>query len=229
MTNKKILLLEDEPSIADNIIYALKTEGYEAIWTTTANEANQKLSEDNIALLILDVGLPDSNGFEFARELRKTNDIPLIFVTARSEEVDRIVGLELGADDYISKPFSPRELTARIRAVLRRTEKNDVSSQSKTINYGKFTLDEERHRITYLERTLDLSRYEHRILAVLVKRPGKVFSRGELMNRAWEEPDMSLERTVDSHVKSIRQKLRAINPDIEEIITHRGVGYSLKE
>ena len=227
-----ILVIEDEPSIADNITYALKTEGYLADWVTTGAEAEIKLLESSPSLIILDVGLPDVNGFDLAREIRKTFDVPIIFVTARSDEIDRIVGLELGADDYIVKPFSPRELTARVRAVLRRTEgqaDRESTVGDKILEYGPFKLDEERHKISFFGETLDLSRYEFRILAVLLKRPGKVFSRDELMNRAWEEPDMSLERTVDSHVKTIRQKLRSANSEDEAIITHRGIGYALKE
>lgn len=226
--NITILVVEDEPSISDNIIYALTTEGFSSQLCQTVTEADAYLESNSPDLILLDIGLPDENGFEFAKRLRKNSSIPIIFVTARAEEIDRILGLELGADDYVVKPFSPRELTARVKAVLRRSNTKEQESVA-TISYGDFLLDNERVLISYREENLELSRYEFRLLAILLKRPGRVYSREQLMQLAWEEPDMSLERTVDTHIKTIRQKLRKCNPDEELIITHRGIGYSLKE
>ncbi|MBI4864432.1 MAG: two-component system response regulator CreB [Candidatus Riflebacteria bacterium] len=231
-----ILLVEDEPSIAENISYALSTEGFAPRWCRTAGEAREALASTDVALIVLDVGLPDANGFELAREIRQAHDVPIIFVTARSSEIDRVVGLEIGADDYVVKPFSPRELTARVKAVLRR-----VKPGTRAVEPGPagprpgrqpampFTLDEARCRITCAGRPLELTRYEYRLLAALIRSPGQVFSRGQLMELAWEEPDVSLERTIDTHMKTIRQKLRAIDPGADPIQTHRGMGYSLKE
>ncbi|WP_321283801.1 two-component system response regulator CreB [uncultured Vibrio sp.] len=225
-----ILIVEDEPSIADNITYALSTEGYLCHWCASGREGVKVLETGQIDLIILDVGLPDVNGFDWARERRKTLDLPIIFVTARSNEIDRVVGLEIGGDDYVVKPFSPRELTARVRAVLRRVQGNrrgalpEVAASSPL-----FALDEARHRIAFQGLPLELSRYEFRLLRVLVLNPGRVYSREQLMEQVWDEPDMSLERTVDTHIKTLRQKLRAISPDEEWILTHRGVGYSFKE
>ena len=227
---KKILLVEDEPSIADNITYALSTDGFEPIWCSTGSEALHKLEEISISLIILDIGLPDINGFDLARTIRSNSDIPIIFLTARSDEIDRVAGLELGADDYIVKPFSPRELTARVRAVLRRTVNSDnVSSGNGKSQRLPFEVDENRYAITYYGEPLDLTRYEFRLLHLLISSPGRVYSRDQLMERVWEEPEMSLDRTVDTHIKTIRQKLKNVKPDEEAIITHRGIGYSLKE
>jgi two-component system catabolic regulation response regulator CreB len=221
----RILIVEDEPSIVDNIQYALETDGFETICFSAGIKALEYLDKEGVDLLVLDVGLPDINGFELCKDIRKRTNTPIIFLTARTDEVDRIVGLEIGADDYITKPFSPRELTARIKAVLRRMGR--VKEQSSESN--SFIVDESRRRITYLGKPLDLSRYEFNILKTFISRPGHVFSRDKLMDMAWEEPEASLDRTVDAHIKNIRAKLRNIEPGSDPIITHRGIGYSLKE
>jgi two-component system catabolic regulation response regulator CreB len=220
-----ILVVEDEAPIAETIVYALQTEGYEPVWKTTGREALEVLASRAVALVVLDVGLPDGNGFDFCREMQRRGRVPVIFLTARSSEVDRIVGLELGADDYVAKPFSPRELTARVRAVLRRSGAASVES---TIT-ADWSHDAERCRISYKGRALDLTRNEYRLLAALVASPGRVFSRDQLMELAWDDPGASLDRTVDAHVKQLRAKLRETAPDEELIVTHRGLGYSLKD
>ena len=230
---KRVLVVEDEPSVADNITYALATEGFTPDWCQTGEAAQTVLSTGEIALVILDVGLPDINGFELAKAIRRHSDVPIIFVTARAEEVDRIVGLEIGADDYLVKPFSPRELTARVKAILRRTERQqqgNVESQSMHMQFSSpFQLDEARHLLSYYGVALSLSRYEFRLCCLLVKHPGHVYSREQLLQLLWESPEMSLERTVDTHIKTLRQKLKDIRPDKDPIVTHRGVGYALKE
>jgi two-component system catabolic regulation response regulator CreB len=220
-----ILIVEDEAPIAETIVYALQTEGYEPVWKTTGREALDVLASRAVALVVLDVGLPDGNGFDFCREMQRRGRVPVIFLTARTSEVDRIVGLELGADDYVAKPFSPRELTARVRAVLRRSGAASVES---TIT-ADWSHDAERCRISYKGRALDLTRNEYRLLAALVASPGRVFSRDQLMELAWDDPGASLDRTVDAHVKQLRAKLRETTPDEELIVTHRGLGYSLKD
>ncbi|MCC6489423.1 MAG: two-component system response regulator CreB [Candidatus Hydrogenedentes bacterium] len=223
---QRILVVEDEPSIADNITYALQTEGFAVDWCATAEEALRILASSAISLVVLDVGLPDRNGFDLCRDIRRTSEVPIIFLTARSAEVDRVVGLEIGADDYMPKPFSPRELAARVRAVLRRAPKGEAGKGSPPL---RFAVDAQRMRISYCGETLDLSRYEYRLLELLLRRPGWVFSREQIMEHVWEEPESSMDRTVDTHVKTIRAKLRRITPDIDPIQTHRGLGYSLKE
>ncbi len=226
---QKVLIVEDEPSIVDTIRYALQTEGFLVTSCPTGREALAILAGGGIDLIILDIGLPDCSGFSLCKDLRKTSMVPVIFLTARAEEVDRIVGLEIGADDYIVKPFSPRELSARVRAVLRRTAGATGEGGAASGKSTLFAIDEHRLVISYSGQPLALSRYEYRILKTLIERPGWVFSRDQLMEHAWEEPETSLDRTVDTHIKTIRAKLRAVKPGIDPIRTHRGRGYSLRE
>lgn len=220
-----ILIVEDEPAIIDNIQYALETEGFASVCFSEGKKAKEYLQNEKADLIVLDIGLPDISGFELCKDIRKKTNTPIIFLTARTEEVDRIVGLEIGADDYVTKPFSPRELTARIKAVLRRTAPSNENSYEQRI----FNIDESRRRINYKGKPIDLSRYEFNILKTFIQRPGHVFSRDRLMDMAWEEPEASLDRTVDAHIKNIRAKLKNIDPDTDPIITHRGVGYSLRD
>jgi two-component system catabolic regulation response regulator CreB len=226
---RNILLVEDEPSIADNIVYALKTEGFVPAWCQTGRDALQRLANESFALVILDVGLPDMSGFEVCRQIRTTSNVPVVFVTARKDEIDRVVGLEIGADDYVVKPFTPRELTARIRAILRRSGGGGTPADAVAVAAPMFAIDDERCQIRYHGTSLELSRYEFRLLKVLVQKPGRVYSRDQLMELAWEEPDTALDRTVDAHIKTLRAKLRAVREEEDPIRTHRGLGYSLKE
>ena len=222
----RILIVEDEPAIADNIQYALQTEGFETLCLSSGMPVVELLANGTIDLIILDIGLPDINGIELCKEIRKRRNLPIIFLTARSAEIDRVVGLEIGADDYVVKPFSPRELCARVKAVLRRTCQpisGGVSSGS------AFRLNESKRQIFYFGTPVDLSRYEYNLLTPFIHRPGHVFSREQLMGLAWDEPEASMDRTVDAHIKNIRAKLKNIAPDLDPIITHRGVGYALKE
>ncbi len=223
-----ILVVEDEAAIADTIVYALRTEGFAPVWKRTAAEALEALGKEEIALAILDVGLPDASGLDVCREIRRRGEMPVIFLTARSAEVDRIVGLELGADDYVTKPFSPRELTARVRAILRRANGNGGAAKSGA-KTSEWEHDEARCRILFRGNALELTRNEYRLLATLVKSPGRVFSREQLMNAAWDDPGAAMDRTVDAHVKMLRAKLRAAGADEDAIVTHRGIGYALKE
>ncbi len=229
----RILVVEDELSIRDSIVYALESEGFRVDCSTTGSEALELAATNEYQLIVLDVGLPDVNGFDICQSLRKTSQVPVIFLTARSSEVDRVVGLEIGADDYVTKPFSPRELSARVRANVRRSLLNTPSSVSLTAQVPPcslpFRIDYERWVVSYFDQRLSLSRYEFRLLAVLVEKPGRVYSRAQLMDAAWEEPEVSMERTVDTHIKSLRAKLKELRPEIDPIITHRGVGYSLRE
>jgi two-component system catabolic regulation response regulator CreB len=166
------------------------------------------------------------NGFELLRRLQQQQSaLPAIFLTARSSEIDRVVGLELGADDYIGKPFSPRELVARVRTVLRRVRREPAAPAPHTA----FAVDDEKKTIRFRGQALDLSRTEYRLLKVLVERPGRVYSRDELMQRAWDDPASAFDRTVDAHVKGLRAKLRDIDATVDPISTHRGMGYSLRE
>lgn len=227
-----VLVVEDEPAIADNVTYALETEGLRVLWCKLGEDALKALSGQTIHLVVLDVGLPDCNGFELCKTIRQTSSVPVLFLTARSDEVDRIVGLEIGGDDYMVKPFSPRELAARVKAILRRTipapPEIDSSGESR-LSHGPFSLDKDRLQFTYFDQPLSLSRYEFRLLEVMLDRPGWVFTRNQLMERVWEEPSASMDRTVDSHIKTLRAKLKEIRPQLDPIQTHRGFGYSLKD
>lgn len=228
----KILVIEDESSIADNILYALKTEGFACRWFSKGSEALDALRQEDFDLALLDLGLPDINGFELFKEIKKIKEMPMIFLTARSEEIDRVVGLEIGADDYIGKPFSPRELTARIKAVLRRAKPKTEASPApatKAVTAQGFAVDEMRCQIHYHGKLLELSRYEYLLLKVFVEAPGRVFSRDQLMDKVWDDPLSSQDRTVDAHIKGIRAELKKVRPDLDPIETHRGMGYSLKE
>ena len=261
-----ILIIEDEPAIADTLLYALATEGFSPRWCGTAREGLEALRTQAFALLVLDVGLPDANGFEFCKQLRTSgHDLPIVFLTSRASEIDRIVGLEIGGDDYLTKPFSPRELTARVKVILRRARPanadttpgfvtNLVTNQpspaapklvenvtnlvaaptsglpSAPLPSGSlFVLDEARCRISYRNHPLELTRIEFRLLKTFLAQPGRVFTRDQLLTAAWDEPEASLDRTVDAHVKTLRAKLRAVDSAQDPIVTHRGLGYSLRE
>jgi two-component system, OmpR family, catabolic regulation response regulator CreB len=220
-----IVLIEDEASIADMVLYALKSEGFSAEWFQLGNKGISWLkSHPEAGLVILDVGLPDGNGFEFCKEIRRFSEIPIVFLTARNDEVDRIVGLEIGGDDYVAKPFSPRELTARVKAILKRTGKPAVELQQRE---STFIIDSSRRRICFYDNWLDLTHYEYEILKTLLKHPERIYSRSEIMDRVWAEPGESLDRAVDCHIKTLRTKLRQIRESKNPIKTHRGMGYSI--
>ncbi len=223
--SKTILLVEDEAAIADTVVYALQCEGFAVRWVSLGEDALEAVRTDpGIALAILDIGLPDANGFEICKTMRGFSDIPIIFLTARTQELDRVVGLEIGADDYVSKPFSPRELAARTKAILRRVQHDPPGQSSEN---EAFTHDAARARIAYYGQWLTLTRYEYLILKTLLEQPERVFARAQIMDRAWQEPEVSLERAVDTHIKTLRSKLHKACPDQDPIVTHRGLGYSV--
>jgi two-component system catabolic regulation response regulator CreB len=244
--NPRILIAEDESGIADTLQYVLRTDGFVPVWCATAEEAIAQFAAEPPALAILDVGLPDMNGFELFKRLQAINreqggaEVPMLFLTARSDEIDRVVGLELGADDYVAKPFSPRELVARVRTILRRSGRGNGHSNANPapaatatpasgLQPTPFALDAERMQIRYYGHLLELSRYEYGLLKLLVQRPGRVFTRDELLQLVWDDASESFDRTVDAHIKTLRAKLRAVAPDVEAIRTLRGTGYALNE
>lgn len=235
MKQKQILCVEDEAAIVLPLRYALEREGWQVSWANTGTQALQLLTQQSFDFIILDVGLPDLNGFDVCKQLRQKYQTPLLFLTARDDEIDRVVGLEIGADDYCSKPFSAREIVARIKAIWRRMEaqaqpvtgsvaatKTEVIVQSAIWSCNPQSL-----QIHYHQQALQLTRYEYRLLFLLIQHPEQVFSRQQLMDHIWEHPEHSLERTVDTHIKSLRQKLKQITPHDDPIRTHRGFGYSL--
>ncbi len=221
-TTTTILIAEDEPAIADAVLYALRSEGFVVEHHLLGGGIVARIEQGGIDLLLLDVGLPDINGFDVCRKVRTVSELPVIFLTARNDEVDRVLGLELGGDDYIAKPFSPRELVARVRARLRRHAPAEQGQRA-----GSFEIDRDAHRIRFAGQLLDLTRYEYALLSELLRRPGAILSRAQLLDRAWDGDSDSADRTVDTHIKTLRAKLRAIDPQVEPIRTHRGIGYSL--
>ncbi len=225
---KRILLLEDEQAIADTLLYALQSEGFEVQHVRLATHALEAFLSQPPDLAILDVGVPDGNGFDVCRAIRKTSDMPIVFLTARFEEIDRVLGLELGADDYVVKPFSPREVCARVRAILRRSAATLVSSQPVPPAPAVLQLDEAAQRIRCGGEWLALTRYEFQLLATLLRRPERIFSRVELMDLVWGGALDTSDRTVDAHVKLLRAKLRARGVQAELIQTHRNMGYSIR-
>ena len=224
-----ILIVDDEPAISDTLAYALRAEGFAAESCTLGGQALARLADGAHDLVVLDVGLPDMSGFDVCRALRRHSDIPVLFLTARSDEIDRIVGLELGGDDYVAKPFSPREVVSRIRAILRRQRPERLATGAAPAfeNSPVFTVDRNSLRIAFHGTWLNLTRYEYLLLALLLERPGRILSRPQIMESVWQDGGESLERTVDTHIKTLRGKLRALRPDEEIIVTHRGLGYSI--
>ncbi|HQO16868.1 MAG TPA: two-component system response regulator CreB [Methylotenera sp.] len=218
----KVLIIEDEPAIAETLIYAFKEAGISTTHKTLGGEATSVLAQQAIDFVILDVGLPDMTGFDVCKKIRETSQIPILFLTAHNHEIDRIVGLEIGADDYVTKPFSPREVVARVKAILRRSEPQTNLHKNHT-----FMVDAEANRIQYRGQYLDLTRYEFLLLKTLVNHPQRVYSRNQLMDIVWANAENTLERTVDAHIKTIRAKLREVDANNEAIVTHRGMGYSL--
>lgn len=251
-----ILLVEDDPAIGRTVAFALEREGFAVEHVLLAGDARRRLmggaaaaqaaapaaspataqaaraatmSAERPALLILDIGLPDGNGLELCRALREHaqhRSLPILMLSARGEEIDRVLGLELGADDYLSKPFSPRELVARVRALLRRADHAPGALPRQSPGVG-FEHDEPGQRIALNGRWLALTRLEYRLLAELLQSPGRILPRERLLARVWGEQADAGDRTVDTHVKTLRAKLRAIEPAHEHIATHRGLGYSL--
>ena len=221
----RLLLVEDEAAIADTVAYAMREDGFEVLHCLTAGDALRAAKHERFALAILDVGLPDLGGFALCRELRREADLPVIFLTAHAAEAERVLGFDLGADDYVTKPFSPRELVARVRAVLRRA--GALANGAAAAAPGGFEHDADGHRIRYRGQWLDLTRYEYGLLAALLQRPGAVLTRAQLMDRVWGDALDSGDRTVDTHIKTLRAKLHAVDPATDPIRTHRGLGYSL--
>jgi two-component system, OmpR family, catabolic regulation response regulator CreB len=217
----QILIVEDEVAIADTLLFALTSEGFAAQRVALAGEALARLRTGGVDLVILDVGLPDMTGFEACKQLRQFSAVPVMFLTARAAEIDRVVGLEIGADDYVVKPFSPREVVARVRAILKRS--TVVAQPAKP---EEFHVDLERLQIHFCNRLLKLTALEFRLLQQLVGAPGKVCSREQLLAGVGMTPDVGYERNIDSHIKALRAKLREVAPDREPIQTHRGFGYS---
>ncbi|AZE91678.1 two-component system response regulator CreB [Pseudomonas orientalis] len=213
-----ILIVEDEAAIADTLIFALQGEGFPTTWLTLGQAALEHQRHTPADLIILDIGLPDITGFETCKQLRRFSEVPVMFLSARDGEIDRVVGLEIGADDYVVKPFSPREVAARVRAILKRVGPG--------VAPAVFQVDLERMQIHYRGQPLCLTRHELRLLQSLLEQPERVFSREQLLDAVGVAADAGYARNIDSHIKSLRSKLRSVKADAEPIQTHRGLGYS---
>lgn len=230
MKTKTILLVEDEQSIADALIFSLEQDNYQVVWCQLAAEALDVLDKQSIDLAILDIGLPDINGFDLCKMIKAKIDLPIIFLTARQEEVDKLIGLEIGGDDYITKPFSLREVSSRIKVILKRYARSETQIVS-AVSSGltNCSVNTDRMEINYFSQTLDLTRYEYLLFKTLIDSPNRVFSREVLMQQVWDEPERSFERAVDTHVKTLRAKLKKINNKVQPIKTHHGLGYSFND
>lgn len=220
-----ILIIEDEQAIADTLIYACEESGIDTTHYLLGRQGVEAIRTQPYDFIVLDIGLPDISGFDVCKLIREFSHTPILFLTARNHEIDRIVGLEIGADDYVTKPFSPREVVARIHAILRRSQ-----GQMQTVATGnqlQFEVDEIAFRIRFLGQHLALTRYEYLLLKTLISQPSRVYSRNQLMDTVWVNAEDTFERTVDAHIKTLRSKLRAIDAKTTAIVTHRGMGYSL--
>lgn len=217
---RTVLVVEDEAAIAEVAEMYLEQAGFRVRWAPTAADAMKQIDDPSIDLILLDLMLPDADGVDLFRDLRARRSVPVIMVTARDSEADRVLGLELGADDYVTKPFSPRELVARVRAVLRRGGDEDAQTRG-PVEVGAVRLDPQAREVTVGGEVVDLTRREFDLLIYLVTRPGRVFTRTQLLEAIWGYPGDVDSRTVDVHVAQLRRKLGALSP----VKTVRGVGY----
>jgi two-component system catabolic regulation response regulator CreB len=228
-----IVIVEDEKSIADTLVFALTKEGFAPRWVRLGREAVEQVEQGEAALVILDVGLPDMSGFEACKAIRRFSEVPILFLTARAEEIDRVVGLEIGADDYVVKPFSPREVAARVRAILKRTAARPASPGAAdavtplSTTEPEFVVDEKRLRISFRGRPLELTAQEFRLFAHLIAHAERVFSRQQLLEAIGSFGE-AYERNIDGHIRSLRAKVHEIDPGRDPIQTHRGFGYSFQ-
>jgi two-component system catabolic regulation response regulator CreB len=226
----RVLLVEDEPAIADTLVYALQTDRFEVVHCLTGEAAIARLQAESFGFVILDIGLPDMTGFEVCKRIFEFCKIPLLFLTARDSEVDRITGLEIGGDDYVTKPFSPREVSARVRAILRRTQQSQSpdATTAGIMRDASLRHDEKSMHFYCYGACLDLTAHEYKLLLALFENQERVLTRDQLLEKAWYDPGSVTDRTVDAHIKSLRAKMRQAHEGSEEIIqTRRGIGYVL--
>jgi DNA-binding response OmpR family regulator len=223
-----VLVVDDEQSIVDVLTYNLTKAGYQPIVARDGEQALQRARMDHPDLVILDLMLPGMDGLEVCREIRKEGNTPIIMLTAKDEEVDRVVGLELGADDYVVKPFSVRELMARVKSVLRRA-RPIPSESAQVLQAGELRLDVSRHEASWRSTPFELTAIQFELLHVLMASPGRVFSREELLDRVWGYDYVGDTRTVDSAVKRLRARLRQVAPEAELVVTIRDAGYKLND
>jgi two-component system, OmpR family, response regulator len=225
MISADILVIDDDPHLREVVGYALRREGFGVVEAGDGEEASRILAQRPVDLLVLDVCMPHLDGFELCRRIRGESQVPILFLSSRADELDRVLGLELGGDDYLVKPFSTRELVSRIKAIFRRVRAEAVVRDD-TVRLGRLTLSAQAHRAWVQTHELELTATEFRMLAVLVSRPERVFTRPELADAAYPDTRQVCDRTVDSHVRRIRAKLR--RHEVDALETVHGVGYRMR-
>ena len=234
MSSGRILVADDEPSVRESVGYALGQEGFEVTIATDGDDADAKLGDGEVQfdLLVLDIMMPGRSGLDLCRDVRGRSPVPIILLTAKDTEVDKVVGLEVGADDYVTKPFSVRELLGRVRAQLRRRELDRTSADGgagQSIDAGDVSIDLARHLVTVRDEPVNLTRSEFQVLRLLAERPGQVFSRLEIMEELWQSEFSGDVRACDVHISNLRQKIERDPQDPELVVTVRGIGYKLTE
>lgn len=224
-----VLIVDDDPDIRNLVAASLEVEGFTAVAMSDGRSVLERFDAISPDLVVLDVLMPGMSGTELCRELRQRSDVPILFLSGRGEDIDRIIGLELGADDYMSKPFNPRELVARVRAILRRThnsgDSGEYAAAEKVLKHARLRLNLERFEAYYDGALLELTKTEFMLLRTLMRRPGKVYSRAELIDGAYDDEIYVSDRTIDSHIRRLRNKLHDAGAD--PIETVRGIGYKL--
>jgi len=228
MKTRRILLVDDEQHIADVVVYGIEHEGFEVAVALDGDTGLKRFESSRPDLVILDLNLPGISGMDLFREMRRIRpDVPVVMLTSRSEEIDRVVGLELGADDYVTKPFSPRELAARVKAVLRRTDRVPAESGPRRLSHGPIELDGDAFSLTYFGRRITLTRTEFKFVECLVRFPAQVFTRDMLIDRIYDGEHVVTDRSIDAYVKRLRKKLGDVRRDLDPIETVHGLGYKL--
>ena len=226
----RILLVDDEQSVQKLLAYPLRKEGYEVVPALDGRQALDRLSENGFDLVVLDLMLPRVDGLEVCRQLRARSSVPIIMLTAKTDELDKVLGLELGADDYITKPFSVREFRSRVKAVLRRAEISSRGDPGEApLERGDLRIDFEKRSVSRGDRRCDLTYVEFEILAALAGSPGRVFGRAQLLERIWGDSEYRDPRTIDVHIRHLREKLERDAREPELIFTVRGVGYHFRD
>ena len=226
--NKLILLVDDEQHIVDVVEYILKENAFDVTTASDGDAGLRKFADVNPDLVILDLNLPGMSGLDLFREMRRLRpSVPVVMLTSRAEEIDRVVGLELGADDYVTKPFSPRELAARVRAVLRRTERASAETRPNRLTHGPIELDAEAFTLSYFLTEIPLTRSEFKFMECLVQFPARVFTRDMLMDRIYDGEHVVTDRSIDAYVKRLRRKFTEVRDSVDPITTVHGLGYKL--
>lgn len=220
-TQYTVLIVEDEPKLGQLLIDYLQAADYQTQWLIRGDEVIAHVQKHQPDIILLDIMLPGLDGISICREIRRFSDIPIVMMTSRTEEIDRLLGLEIGADDYICKPYSPREMVARVKTILRRCYRpQDIISE-----HGSLTIDENHFQARYLDRVLELTPVEFRLLKIMSSQPGRVFSRDQLLNNLYDDHRIVNDRTIDSHIKNLRRKLEQLDDDKSFIRSIYGLGY----